>query len=75
MADVRASSFPEGCEALVGADIEAFLRDPGQILAELDGTAERATADAIAETEALTLSRRLDQLAAERTQMILGTPM
>jgi site-specific DNA recombinase len=53
-------------ERIIWSDIERFLRDPGEILAELDGTREREQAEAVAASEALTLSRRLDQLQDER---------
>jgi site-specific DNA recombinase len=57
----------EELERLVWADIERFLRDPGEILSELDGHTEREQADAIAAAQAITLSHRLDTLQTERS--------
>jgi hypothetical protein len=57
-------------ERLIWADIERFLRDPGEIFAELDGHAEREQADEIAAAQAITLSHRLDTLQTERTGFV-----
>jgi len=53
-------------EPAVWADIEAWLRNPGDIIDQLDGVAEREAQAAIAETERLTLARRLETLESER---------
>jgi site-specific DNA recombinase len=60
----------EELERLIWADVERFLRDPGGILAELDGHVERENADAIAAAQAITLSHRLDTLQTERTGFV-----
>jgi site-specific DNA recombinase len=57
-------------EPLVWADVERFLRDPGDVLDELDGVAERETQGAIAEAEAITLTRALDALEQQRKAAI-----
>ena len=57
-------------EALVWADVERFLRDPGDVLDELDGVAEREAQGAIAEAEAITLARALERLESQRKQAL-----
>ena len=53
-------------ERLIWTDVERFLRAPGDILGELDGAGERGEAAAIAAAQEITLSHRLDALAAEQ---------
>ena len=55
-------------EPLVWADVEAWLRNPGDVLDELDGHAEREAQGAIVEAESITLARALDALEAQRKQ-------
>ena len=57
-------------EPLVWADIEAWLRDPADVLDELDRSGEREAQDDLAETEASTLNRALAGLDAQRKQAI-----
>jgi site-specific DNA recombinase len=56
----------DSIEPAVWADIERFLRDPGDVLDELDGPAEREAQGAIAEAESITLGRALDALESQR---------
>jgi site-specific DNA recombinase len=53
-------------EPAIWADIEAWLRNPGDVLDKLDGVTEREAQGAIAEAEAVTLTRRLETLDSER---------
>jgi len=55
-------------EQVVWADIERFLRDPGDVLAEL--ACEREGSSAIAEAEAITLRRALDTLEEQQRTAI-----
>jgi site-specific DNA recombinase len=57
-------------EARVWADIERFLRDPGEILDELDQAREREAASGVAEAESITLSRAIDSLAEQRERAL-----
>ncbi|MGD0020511.1 MAG: recombinase family protein [Candidatus Limnocylindrales bacterium] len=57
-------------EPLIWADVERFLRDPGDVLDELDGRAERDAQAAIAEAESITLARALEALEGQRKQAI-----
>ncbi len=51
-------------------DIERWLRDPGDILDDLDGQMERAAADALIEAESITLARAIEGLGAQRRQVL-----
>jgi len=55
-------------EPLIWADIERWLRDPGDLLEELDDDRERGTAAAVALAESLTIQQALAHLDAERAQ-------
>jgi site-specific DNA recombinase len=57
-------------EPCIWADIEAWLRDPGDVLDQLDGAAEREAQGALAEAEVITLARALEQLEGQRKQAI-----
>ena len=57
-------------EPAIWADVEAWLRNPGEVLDSLDGTAERAAAGAVAEVEAITLAGAIEGLDAQRKQAI-----
>lgn len=57
-------------EPVVWADIEAFLRDPGDILAELEAATERETQAAVIEADSITLTRALQALEAQRRQAL-----
>ncbi len=57
-------------EPAVWDDIEAWLRNPGDVIDQLDGQAEREAQGAIAEAEAVTLTRRLETLESERRTAI-----
>ncbi len=63
---VRADSI----EPAVWADIEAWLRNPGDALDGLDGPAERDAQAAIAEATSITLARALDALDSQRKAAI-----
>ena len=54
----------------VWADIEAWLRNPGDIIDALDGDAEHEAQTAIAEAEAITAQKALDILEAQRKQAL-----
>jgi site-specific DNA recombinase len=60
----------DSIEHPVWADIEAWLRNPGDVLDALDGASEREAQGAIAEAEGITLSRALVVLEAQRKQSI-----
>ena len=60
----------EAIEPLVWADLEQLLRDPGDLLAELDLDAERDTERAVAEAEAITLTAALEALEAQRQRAV-----
>ena len=57
-------------EPLVWADLERFLRDPGDILDELDADRERDSQGAVAAAESITLARALDTLEGERERAV-----
>ena len=57
-------------EPAVWADVERFLRHPGDVLDELDPTGEREGQAAIAEAESITLARALEALEGQRKQAI-----
>jgi site-specific DNA recombinase len=60
----------DALEPVVWADLERFLRDPGDVLDELDAPAERDAHGAIAEAERTLLARLLERLAIERLGLI-----
>ena len=51
-------------------DIERWLRDPGDVLDDLDGQMERAAADALIEAESITLARAIEGLGAQQRQVL-----
>lgn len=55
-------------EPAIQADIECWLRDPGDILDELDGSAERGAHQAVVEAESVTLRRGLAVLRDARSR-------
>ena len=57
-------------EPLIWADVERLLRDPGDILDELDGAREREAAGAIAEAQAITLQRALKSLDEQKARLV-----
>jgi site-specific DNA recombinase len=65
-----ASIRTDALEPAIWTDIERFLRNPGDVLDELDGRAEREAQGAIAEAEAITLGRALQALEAQRKQAV-----
>jgi hypothetical protein len=65
-----ASIRTDAIEPKVWADVERFLRDPGEVFDELDGAREREAQRAVAEAESITLVRALDGLEAQRKQAI-----
>ena len=60
----------DAVEALVWADLERFLRDPGDILDELDADRERDAEGAVAAAESITLGRALESLEADRQRAV-----
>jgi len=60
----------EKLEPDIWHDIESFLRNPDELLAELDGHAERDVELARVEAEADDLRRRRDSLTRERREMV-----
>jgi site-specific DNA recombinase len=60
----------DAIEPAVWANIERFLRNPGDVLDELDGPAERDAQAAIAEAESITLAHALDALEGQRKAAI-----
>ncbi len=59
----------DAIEPLVWADVERFLRDPGDVLAELERERTTESQSAVAEAEAITIGRALDSLEAQRRQV------
>jgi site-specific DNA recombinase len=57
-------------EPSIWTDIEAWLRNPGDVLDALDGAHEREAQGALAEAEAITLARALEQMEGQRKQAI-----
>lgn len=60
----------DAIEPLVWADVERWLRDPGEVLHELDGRAEREAQGVVAAAESVTLAHALDALDHQRAQAI-----
>ena len=57
-------------EPLVWADVERFLRDPGDVLDQLDADRERDAEGAVAVAESITLERALETLEGERERAV-----
>ena len=57
-------------EPAIWADIEAWMRNPGDVLDALDGAGEREAQDALAYAESITLTRALDGLETQRKQVL-----
>jgi site-specific DNA recombinase len=57
-------------EPLVWADVERFLRHPGDVLADLDASAEREAQTALAEAEAVTLRHAAEALEVQQQRAI-----
>lgn len=55
-------------EPPIWADIERWLRNPGDVLDGVDGPAEREAQGAVAEAESITLARALEALEGQRKQ-------
>jgi site-specific DNA recombinase len=62
-------------EPLVWADVEAWLRNPGDLLDELDGAREREAVGAIAEAQAITLQRALKSLDEQKARVVKSVRM
>jgi site-specific DNA recombinase len=60
----------DAIEPAVWSDIEGWLRDPGDLLNELDGHAEREAQGATLEAEAIMLGAALNSLESQRTQAL-----
>jgi site-specific DNA recombinase len=60
----------EFIDTVVWADIERFLRDPGDVLDELDATRERDAQGAIDEAQLITLQGALESLEAQRARAV-----
>lgn len=57
-------------EPAVWADIEHFLRDPGDVLDDLQAEQDANATGAVAEAEVITLGRALEHLEAQRKQAL-----
>ena len=57
-------------EPAIWDEVEAWLRNPGEVLDALDGSAEREAQGAIAEAEWITLQKALDGLETQRQRAI-----
>jgi site-specific DNA recombinase len=57
-------------EPQIWADVERFLRNPGDVLDELDEAREREAQGAIAEAESITLRRALESLDAQKARLV-----
>jgi site-specific DNA recombinase len=55
-------------EPAVWDDVQAWLRNPGDLIDEIDGAREREAQGAIVEAESITLARALDALERQRKQ-------
>ena len=62
-------------EPVIWADIEAWLRNPGDVLDALHGTAEREAAGAVAVAESITLRKALDFLDEQKARLIRSLRM
>jgi site-specific DNA recombinase len=60
----------DAVEPVVWADVERFLRDPGDVLDDLDADRERDAEGAVAAAESITLGRALDTLEADRQRAV-----
>jgi site-specific DNA recombinase len=60
----------DAIEPQIWADIERWLRDPGDILGELDPRGERDTEGAVAAVESITLARALDALEQQKQRAV-----
>jgi site-specific DNA recombinase len=63
---IRGDTF----DAAIWNDVERFLRNPGDVLAELDADGERTAAQAIVEAESITLRRGIELLEGQRKQAL-----
>ncbi len=60
----------DAIEPIIWADVERFLRDPGDVLAELERERTTESQSAVAEAEAITLGRAIEALDAQRKQVL-----
>jgi len=60
----------DAIEPQIWVDIGRWLRDPGEVLADLDERVERDAQGAVAVAESITLARALDTLEGQRTQAL-----
>ncbi|MBF6604200.1 MAG: recombinase family protein [Chloroflexi bacterium] len=60
----------DAIEPVVWADVERWLRDPGDVLDELDGQADREAHGTVVVAESITLARAIEALGAQRKQAI-----
>ena len=65
----------DAIEPPVWNDIEAWLRNPGDVLDALDGASEREAQGAIAEAESITLARALKSLDDQKARMVKSIRM
>ena len=65
----------DAIEPPVWNDIEAWLRNPGDVLDALDGASEREAQGAIAEAESITLARTLKSLDDQKARMVKSVRM
>jgi site-specific DNA recombinase len=57
-------------EPAIWEEVDAWLRNPGEVLGQLHGASERETQGAIAEAESITLGRALERLETQRKQAL-----
>jgi site-specific DNA recombinase len=62
-------------ETAIWSDIEAWLRNPGDVLDGLDGRVEREAQDAIAEAESITFEKALRSLDEQKSRLVRSLRM
>ena len=62
-------------EPAIWADIEAWLRNPGDVLDALDGRAERKAQEAFAEAQSITIEKALRSLDEQKARLVRSLRM
>jgi site-specific DNA recombinase len=60
----------DAIEPIIWADVDRWLRDPGDVLADLECARAAESQSAIAEAESITIGRALEALEAQRKQVL-----
>lgn len=60
----------DAIEPIIWADVERWLRDPGDVLADLESERATESQSAIADAESITIGRALEALEAQRKQVL-----